>query len=326
MGHATPEWIYIGVVTALLIWVGAEAWNIEHALEYAPPNSETVRVVGQQWFWSFQHADGTQEINELHVKEGVPYRFEIVSSDVVHSFNIPDFAILMDAVPGRVNTVWNTFDEPGEYLIECREYCGMLHQDMRARLFVEPNTENTTSTASTSESGPTISQGTGTATIVAPGGSEVGSTGTGTMRVVEPGDLTTSSAGTEEEGAATTGGDNASSNATSGSGSGNETATGASSVTLSIPTGAATPGNPSYSPDTLTASQGEIITVSNDDTAPHTVTSGASPGDADAGQLFDTSIIMPAGTADIDTSNVEAGEHPFHCTVHPFMTGTLTVQ
>lgn len=323
MGHSTPEWVYIGAVTAILIWVGAEAWNIEHTLEYAPPNSETVRVVGQQWFWSFQHADGTQEINELHVKEGVPYRFEIVSSDVVHSFNIPDFAMLMDAVPGRVNTMWNIFDEPGEYLIECREYCGMLHQDMRARLFVEPNTDNTTTTSEPA-SEPTISQGTGTATVVTPGGGEVGSTGTGTMRVVEPGNLTESGTGGGS-------GENTS-NTTSESGtnttasSANGTSTAGSSVTLSIPAGAATPGNPAYSPDTLTVTKGEIIAVSNDDTAPHTVTSGATPGDADAGQLFDTSIIMPAGKADIDTATIDAGEHPFHCTVHPFMTGTMTVQ
>ena len=322
MGHATPEWVYIGVVTAILIWVGAESWNIEHALEYAPPNSETVRVVGQQWFWSFQHADGTQEINELHVKEGVPYRFEIVSSDVVHSFNIPDFAMLMDAVPGRVNTMWNIFDEPGEYLIECREYCGMLHQDMRARLFVEPNTGNTTSTISSSESEPTISQGTGTATVVAPGGSQVGSSGTGTMRVVEPGNITESAGGSTQNTSNATSESGAGTNASSG----NTTAASATGVTLSIPAGAATPGNPAYSPDTLTVSKGEVITVSNDDTAPHTVTSGASPGAPDAGQLFDTGIMMAGGTAEIDASTVEAGEHPFHCTVHPFMTGTLTVQ
>jgi cytochrome c oxidase subunit 2 len=322
VGHSTPEWVYIGAVTAILIWVGAESWNIEHTLEYAPPNSETVRVVGQQWFWSFQHADGTQEINELHVKEGVPYRFEIVSSDVVHSFNIPDFAMLMDAVPGRVNTMWNIFDEPGEYLIECREYCGMLHQDMRARLFVEPNTENTTT--SQPESEPTISQGTGTATVVAPGGGQVGSTGTGTMRVVEPGNITASNEGGTGENTsnATSGGSG--DNATTGSTNGTSTA--AAAVTLSIPAGAATPGNPAYSPDTLTVAKGEIIAVSNDDTAPHTVTSGASPGDADAGQLFDTSIIMPAGKAEIDTSTIDAGDYPFHCTVHPFMTGTMTVQ
>jgi cytochrome c oxidase subunit II len=317
VGHSTPEWVYIGAVTAILIWVGAESWNIEHTLEYAPPNSETVRVVGQQWFWSFEHADGTQEINELHVKEGIPYRFEIVSNDVVHSFSIPDFAMLMDAVPGRVNTMWNVFDETGEYLIECREYCGMLHQDMRARLFVEPNTDN--ATAITSGSDPTISQGTGTATVIAPGGSEVGTTGSGTMRVVEPGNMTQTAA--NDSAAAT--------NATSSNGtsSGNASSTAAASgPALSVPAGAATAGNPSYAPDTLTVKKGDVITVTNDDTAPHTVTNGASPSDADAGKLFDTSIIMPAATAQIDTATLEAGDHPFHCTVHPFMTGTLTVQ
>jgi len=317
VGHSTPEWVYIGAVTAILIWVGAESWNIEHTLEYAPPNSETVRVVGQQWFWSFEHADGTQEINELHVKEGIPYRFEIVSNDVVHSFSVPDFAMLMDAVPGRVNTMWNVFDETCEYLIECREYCGMLHQDMRARLFVEPNTDNATAVTSGSE--PTISQGTGTATVIAPGGSEVGTTGSGTMRVVEPGNMTQTAANDST----------AANNATSGNGtsSGNASSTAAASgPTLSIPAGASTAGNPAYAPDTLTVKKGDVITVSNDDTAPHTVTNGASPSDADAGKLFDTSIIMPAATAQIDTATVEAGDHPFHCTVHPFMTGTLTVQ
>ena len=44
----------------------------------------------------------------------------------------------MDAVPGRVNVVWNLFDKPGEYRIQCREYCGYSHADMRAKLFVEP--------------------------------------------------------------------------------------------------------------------------------------------------------------------------------------------
>ena len=317
MGHSTPEWVYIGAVTAILIWVGAESWNIEHTLEYAPPNSETVRVVGQQWFWSFEHADGTQEINELHVKEGIPYRFEIVSNDVVHSFSIPDFAMLMDAVPGRVNTMWNVFDQTGEYLIECREYCGMLHQDMRARLFVEPNTDN--ATAITSGSEPTISQGTGTATVIAPGGTEVGTTGSGTMRVVEPGNLTQTSA----NGSAGT--NNATGSTSTSAGNTSSTAA-ASGPTLSIPAGASTAGNPSYTPDTLTVKKGDVITVTNDDTAPHTVTNGATPGDADAGKLFDTSIIMPAATAQIDTASVEAGDHPFHCTVHPFMTGTLTVQ
>ena len=110
MGHATSEWIYVGVVVCLLTWVGADSWNVEHQLEAIPPNAETVKVIGQQWFWTFEHSDGTKEVGELHLKQNVPYKFEIVSKDVIHSYNIPDFAVLLDAVPGRVNTLWNLFD------------------------------------------------------------------------------------------------------------------------------------------------------------------------------------------------------------------------
>ena len=152
MGHATVEWIYVGAVISILCWVGASAWNVEHKLEAAPPDAETIKVIGQQWFWTFEHQDGTKEVGELHVKQNVPYRFEITSQDVIHDFNVPDFVILMDAVPGRINTLWNVFDVPGEYLIQCREYCGLLHYNMRGKLFVEPASAE--STAPT-ESAPT---------------------------------------------------------------------------------------------------------------------------------------------------------------------------
>ena len=58
-------------------------------------------------------------------------------------FNIPDFTVLLDVVPGRVNTIWNLFDKSGEYLIQCREYCGLLHYNMKAKLFVEEPTAET---------------------------------------------------------------------------------------------------------------------------------------------------------------------------------------
>jgi len=138
MGHATIEWVYIGAVAAILIWVGAESWNVERILEEVPPDAQTIKVIGQQWFWSFEHADGTKEVNELHVNKGTPYRFEITALDVNHNFNVPDFTILMDAVPGRINTLWSNFDQEGVYLIQCREYCGYSHYNMKAQLFVEP--------------------------------------------------------------------------------------------------------------------------------------------------------------------------------------------
>ena len=138
MGHATIEWVYIAGVAALLIWVGAESWNVERIVEEVPPGAQTIKVVGQQWFWSFEHSDGTKEVNELHVNKGTPYRFEITALDVNHAFNVPDYTLMIDAVPGRINTLWSSFDEEGVFLIQCREFCGYSHYAMKAQLFVEP--------------------------------------------------------------------------------------------------------------------------------------------------------------------------------------------
>jgi cytochrome c oxidase subunit 2 len=44
---------------------------------------------------------------------------------------------MIDAVPGRINSIWYVPDQAGEFLIQCREYCGFSHYQMRAKLFVE---------------------------------------------------------------------------------------------------------------------------------------------------------------------------------------------
>jgi plastocyanin len=95
--------------------------------------------------------------------------------------------------------------------------------------------------------------------------------------------------------------------------------------TLSIPSGASIQGNPPYSPEKITAKKGDVITVTNNDNAPHTATNGAAPDDPQTGKLFDTSLIMPGKSAQIKTASLAPGDYPFHCTVHPYMKGTLTV-
>ena len=56
MAHSNwAEWIYLGVVTALLIYVGAEAWNVERIIDHAPEDAEIIKVTAQQWLWSFEH-------------------------------------------------------------------------------------------------------------------------------------------------------------------------------------------------------------------------------------------------------------------------------
>lgn len=137
--HVIYEWIYVAVVVSLLIWVGAEAWYGEKLIHEVPKDHEIIKVTGQQWFWTFEHQDGKREVGQLTLKAGKVYKFEVTGRDVIHAFNIPKFAVLIDAVPGRINTIWVKIPEDavGEYLIQCREYCGLLHYNMRATLIVE---------------------------------------------------------------------------------------------------------------------------------------------------------------------------------------------
>jgi plastocyanin len=95
---------------------------------------------------------------------------------------------------------------------------------------------------------------------------------------------------------------------------------------LTILEGSSVQGNPSYDPATLTVKKGDKITVTNKDTLPHTVTSGTGPTDPNSAKQFDTSILEAGATADIETTNINPAEYPFHCTVHPYMTGKLVVQ
>jgi cytochrome c oxidase subunit 2 len=282
MGHATIEWVYVGVVVSLLTYVGAESWNVERLIEHAPEDAKTIKVTGQQWFWTFEHEDGKQEVGELHVTRGVPYKFELVSTDVIHDFNIPDFTILLDVVPGRVNTVWNIFDKSGEYLIQCREYCGLLHYNMKAKLFVEEPTAETAQASSSS------------AQAASAGGSNETSASAPAPTATAP--------------------------------SAANTTTAAAAATLNIPQGASVQGNPAYDPDPLTVKVGDTIAVNNEDTTPHTVTNGKDATDPNMGKLFDTSIINAGDSGEIVTTGLKPGEYPYFCSVHPYMTGTLTVQ
>ena len=104
------------------------------------------------------------------------------------------------------------------------------------------------------------------------------------------------------------------------------TTTTATGVTLKILEGSSIQGNPDYDPDELTVKKGDRITVNNEDTMPHTVTNGESGSDPNSGKLFDTSIINGGDSAEIDTSAVDTGAHPYYCMVHPYMTGSLTIE
>jgi cytochrome c oxidase subunit 2 len=133
------------LVCDLVIIVGAiSVWyNIKQDM---PAAQETVRVIGQQWAWSFQQAgpdgvmdtaDDIRTVGELHVKVDTTYHFELMSRDVVHSFAVPAFRLKQDALPGRTIMGWFRPNKVGAYDIQCTQMCGLGHGLMAGRIIVE---------------------------------------------------------------------------------------------------------------------------------------------------------------------------------------------
>src|ERR687896_177061 len=113
---------------------------------------------------------------------------------------------------------------------------------------------------------------------------------------------------------------------TGGGGGGAGGATTAGGPTINILEGSSVQGSPDYDPEELTASAGSEVTVVNQDTLPHTVTSGTGPQDPNSAQLFDTSLINGGESATLSLAQVTPGQYDYYCIVHPYMTGKVVVQ
>jgi cytochrome c oxidase subunit 2 len=111
----------------------------------------TLKVVGFQWGWTYFYPDfgdfefnalmvpreqTTHELyhfdadNEVVVPVGETIRVTATARDVIHAWALPNFAIKIDAVPGRVNEVWFRAQREGVYFGQCSELCGIRHAFM----------------------------------------------------------------------------------------------------------------------------------------------------------------------------------------------------
>jgi plastocyanin len=101
----------------------------------------------------------------------------------------------------------------------------------------------------------------------------------------------------------------------------------AAGTTIIISTGSSVQGNPDYEPDDAKVTLNENIVWKNDDSVPHTSTSGTGVEDPNSGKIFDTSIINGGEeSSPVQLTGVKEGDEiPYYCQVHPFMTSKLTV-
>ncbi|HEV8434805.1 MAG TPA: hypothetical protein VGR95_15435, partial [Thermoanaerobaculia bacterium] len=79
--------------------------------------------------WKFEPADVT-------MPPGSTADVYVASADVTHGLQIVGTNVNLEVVPGAVNFARVKFDQPGDYLVVCNEYCGMQHHNMAARIHV----------------------------------------------------------------------------------------------------------------------------------------------------------------------------------------------
>ena len=67
---------------------------------------------------------------------GVFSRFLITSTDVIHSFAVPSIGLKIDAIPGRINQLFNIPIRVGVFFGQCSEICGSNHSFMPIKIEV----------------------------------------------------------------------------------------------------------------------------------------------------------------------------------------------
>jgi len=153
--HDNPRLEIVWSVIPFLILVGLAipATNVLIRMDNSDESDVTIKVIGSQWKWQYQYLDqGISFFSNLSTpfdqimnkeKKGKWYllevdkplvlpvnrkiRFLVTSTDVIHSWWVPELGVKRDAIPGFMHEAWATIQKTGVYRGQCTELCGINH-------------------------------------------------------------------------------------------------------------------------------------------------------------------------------------------------------
>jgi cytochrome c oxidase subunit 2 len=169
--HDNPklEWSWTLATAAVMLGFMFNSLSLWADIQQkAPEDAMLVEVTGQQFRWVIRYpgpdgvlgrtdptlvdvgaenyigldltdpaaTDDIMRVNDLHLIEGRPVRIQIRSTDVIHSFFLPQFRVKQDAMPGLTVENWFVPEKSGDFEIACAEHCGLGHYRMRGFVHV----------------------------------------------------------------------------------------------------------------------------------------------------------------------------------------------
>ncbi|NBO20513.1 MAG: cytochrome c oxidase subunit II, partial [Rhodobacteraceae bacterium] len=154
--HNTPleiMWTLVPVLILVVIWVFS--MPVLFKQQVIPTADVTIKVTGNQWYWSYEYPDEAVSFdsnllpkeqlaaygysddeyllavdNAVVVPVGKTIVMQVTGADVIHSWKIPAFGVMQDAVPGRLAHLWFKAEKEGVYFGQCSEICGLNHAYM----------------------------------------------------------------------------------------------------------------------------------------------------------------------------------------------------
>jgi cytochrome c oxidase subunit II len=168
--HNSPlevAWTLIPIV--VLVFIGAFSLPILFKQQEIPVGEVTIKATGYQWYWGYEYVDEdvafesymigspatgganmlTPEVEAqltaagyskeqfllatdtaVVVPVGKTIVVQVTGADVIHSWKIPAFGVMQDAVPGRTAALWFKPEREGIYFGQCSELCGQMHAYM----------------------------------------------------------------------------------------------------------------------------------------------------------------------------------------------------
>ena len=158
--HTGLEIAWTLIPVLILVALAIPSFRLLYEEMVVPPSDITIKVTGNQWYWSYEYAGLISEKknkpvsfdavmiedakrtdpvrqprllavdNDVVVPIGKVVRLQLTAADVIHSWAMPSFGVKMDAEPGRLNETWFKAERTGVYYGQCSELCGRDHAFM----------------------------------------------------------------------------------------------------------------------------------------------------------------------------------------------------